>query len=412
MLKIKFKNFVFIAIALSALYFWFVPSEQEEIQENISVAVVTPKPKKTTNKKFKKVINKYDRIIDSILTKNGTLGAAIAIVHNNKIEYVKCHGYKNSKTKDSIDEHTVFRLASVSKTISGVLAGILVNENLIDLNDKIVDYLPNFKLKDSTSTKNLNISHILTHTTGLVPHAFDNLIEADVSFPKVIDRLEEVNIYGTPGELYGYQNVTFSLLDTISEIATKNNFENLIESYVFTPFCMQDASVGFEPFLKNENIAYPHQKIANHRFAQLKLNDHYYNTIPAAGINASLSDMSHFIQSILSSKDNYSKLTKTVFKPRVKTPLRRSYLRSWDKVQSKHYGLGWRIIGYRDHTIAYHGGYVTGYKTEIAICEEENIGIVYLSNSPDRTASVSIPSFLKLFFESKKASKKKEKKSV
>lgn len=182
-----------------------------------------------------------------------------------------------------------------------------------------------------------------------------------------------------------------------------------MQSYVFTPFCMQDASMGFKSFSNNTNIAYPHQKIANHRFAQLKLNKHYYNTIPAAGINASLSDMSKFIQSILSSKENYKRLTQTVFAPRIITPLRRSYLSKWDKVQSKHYGLGWRIIGYKDHTIAYHGGYIKGYKTEIAICEEENIGIVYLSNSPDATASVSIPTFLKLYFDSIIESKKKDK---
>lgn len=409
MLKRYFKKTAFYLTIVIAIIYWFQPLEDEKIEAPKQIVSVEQIIQKKTNKKFKKLITKYDQIINATLEKNSTLGAAIAIVHNNKIQYMNCHGLKNSKTKELIDEHTVFRLASVSKTISGMLAGMLVNENIIHLEDKIIDYLPGFKLKDSSSTQQLNISHILTHTTGLVPHAYDNLIEGNVSYPKIIDRLEDVNIYGKPGELYGYQNVTFSLIDTISEIATKKSYQDLMQSYVFTPFCMQDASMGFKSFSNNTNIAYPHQKIANHRFAQLKLNKHYYNTIPAAGINASLSDMSKFIQSILSSKENYKKLTQTVFAPRIITPLRRSYLSKWDKVQSKHYGLGWRIIGYKDHTIAYHGGYIKGYKTEIAICEEENIGIVYLSNSPDATASVSIPTFLKLYFDSIIESKKKDK---
>lgn len=409
MLKRYFKKTAFYLTIVIAIIYWFQPLEDEKIEAPKQIVSVEQIIQKKTNKKFKKLITKYDQIINATLEKNSTLGAAIAIVHNNKIQYMNCHGLKNSKTKELIDEHTVFRLASVSKTISGMLAGMLVNENIIHLEDKIIDYLPDFKLKDSSSTQQLNISHILTHTTGLVPHAYDNLIEGNVSYPKIIDRLEDVNIYGKPGELYGYQNVTFSLIDTISEIATKKSYKDLMQSYVFTPFCMQDASMGFKSFSNNTNIAYPHQKIANHRFAQLKLNKHYYNTIPAAGINASLSDMSKFIQSILSSKENYKKLTQTVFAPRIITPLRRSYLSKWDKVQSKHYGLGWRIIGYKDHTIAYHGGYIKGYKTEIAICEEENIGIVYLSNSPDATASVSIPTFLKLYFDSIIESKKKDK---
>ncbi|WP_139957304.1 serine hydrolase domain-containing protein [Flavicella sediminum] len=366
----------------------------------IAEEISPPTPPKLPNKEFKKIINSYDHIIDSILKKNGTLGAAIAIIHNNKIKYINCHGLKNSKTKEPIDQHTVFRLASVSKAVSGILAGLLIEEDFIHLEDKVVDYLPNFELIDSTSTQNLNIMHLLTHTSGMVPHAFDNLIEDNVSYARVIDKLNEVNVYASPGKLYGYQNVAFSLLDTITEVATNTSFEDLIESYVFTPFCMQDASVGFEPFSNNKNKAYPHRKIGNKRFAQLKLNDHYYNTIPAAGINASLQDMSKFIQAILSTnKSSQSSLTETVFTPRINTPLRRSYLSKWGKVQSKHYGLGWRIIGYQDHSIAYHGGYVNGYKTEIAICEEEDFGIVYLSNSPDTSASFSVPTFLKLYFE-------------
>jgi beta-lactamase class C len=411
MLKVSFKKLSYI-IPILCLILWWTSDDESEPQRITQYKIhVEPKLVRKSNKNIKKIVKQYDHIIDSILKRNRTLGAAIAIVHNGKVEYVNCHGFKNSKTKESINEHTVFRLASVSKAVSGVLAGMLINENKIGLEDKIIDYLPNFKLKDSTSTQQLNISHILTHTTGLVPHAYDNLVEANVSYKTIIDKLNSVNIYASPGELYAYQNVTFSLLDTISAIATKNNFKNLMESYVFTPFCMQDASVGFESFQNNNNIAFPHQKIANHRFAQLRLNDHYYNTIPAAGVNASLSDMSQFIKAILSSKENYKDLTETVFAPRIITPLRRSYLRYWDNIQSKHYGLGWRIIGYKDRTIAYHGGYVKGYKTEIAICEEENIGIVYLSNSPDRSASVSIPTFLKLYFKNSTAAKAKKKKT-
>ena len=364
--------------------------------ELVDEPIKTPK---VSDIEFKRIINQYDSILESILQKNGTLGAAIGIIHNNKIQFIKCHGLRNSKTNQTINEHTVFRLASVSKAVSGILAGMLIEKDFIHLEDKVVDYLPNFKLKDKTSTQNLTIKHLLTHTTGMAPHAFDNLIESKVAFPTVISKLNQINIHTAPGKVYGYQNVAFSLLDPIIESATKKSFETLMKSYVFAPFNMRDASVGFESFANNSNIAYPHQRIGDRKFAQVKLNDRYYSTLPAAGVNASLLDMSQFIQSILASKKHFKSLTETVFSPRIVTPLSRGYLREWGQVQSKHYGLGWRIIGYQDHTIAYHGGYVNGYKTEIAICEEEDFGVVYLSNSPDRTASFSVSTFLKLYFE-------------
>ncbi|MFA5535532.1 MAG: serine hydrolase, partial [Mariniphaga sp.] len=70
-------------------------------------------------------------------------------------------------------------------------------------------------------------------------------------------------------------------------------------------------------------------------------------------------------------------------------------------VDSKKYAIGWRIVDYKGRQIAYHGGYVSGYKSELAICPEENIGIVFLTNSPNSVASKSIPVFLNSFFSQK-----------
>jgi len=49
--------------------------------------------------------------------------------------------------------------------------------------------------------------------------------------------------------------------------------------------------------------------------------------------------------------------------------------------------------------VAYHGGYVNGYKAEIALCENENVGIVFLTNSPNSMATKTVPEFLGKLFE-------------
>jgi beta-lactamase class C len=58
-------------------------------------------------------------------------------------------------------------------------------------------------------------------------------------------------------------------------------------------------------------------------------------------------------------------------------------------------------VDYKGRRIAYHGGYVTGYKAEIAFCEEEDIGIAILTNSPSGASAKNIPVFLNMFFEYK-----------
>ena len=348
-------------------------------------------------------IQKYDSLLTNELDSSGTVGAAFAIVDRDHIYLIKCYGVKEAGTTDSINKNTLFRLASVSKAISGVLAGTMLNDSLIGLNDRVIDYLPGFRLKDSLNTVDLTIRNILSHTSGLVPHAYDNLVEAKVPFRIIIDSLYHVDISGKPGEFYGYQNVVFSLFDTITTIKTSKSYGENLKEKVFQPFGMPNACAGFKAFKENKNKAMPHV-LYRAGFRSIALNDRYYNTIPAAGINASIYDMANLVQHLLCDTLTGCGYMDTVFTAQVYTPLNRNYFRRWGKVDSRHYGLGWRLVGYRNRKIAYHGGYVKGYRAEVAFCKEENIGIVYLSNSPNAMAAISIPLFLNTYFDKDKLS--------
>jgi beta-lactamase class C len=132
------------------------------------------------------------------------------------------------------------------------------------------------------------------------------------------------------------------------------------------------------------------------------MNDRYYDTSPAAGVNASISDMKNFLLALLNDTSNISnRVEEIIFTPQIETNLSRGYFSQWEKVDSKAYGIGWRIVEYKGRRIAYHGGYVKGYRAEIALCKEENVGIVYLSNSPSAIAARSVPEFINRLFEFK-----------
>lgn len=365
-----------------------------------SESEIIEKPAAKVLTRVDSLVLSYDTLVHQMLDSANAVGAALVITHKGEILHTMLYGVKEDGTRDSIDEHTIFRLASVSKTITGVLAGILDSEEQIKLDDRVIDYLPSFRLKDSVNTYDLRIRHILSHTSGLVPHAYDNLVEAHVPFSTIMDSLFRVNISAEPGVLYGYQNVMFSLYDTITAIQSGQSFESLLDEKLFRPFGMHDASAGFSAFSNSSNKGLPHRR-SGVGYRPMRLNDRYYLTNPAAGINASISDMGSFLLA-LGRKDPHllnPQVADTVLSPQVISPLRRVYLRHWDRVDSKHYGLGWRIIGYKGRQLGYHGGYVSGYRAEIAICREENIGIAFLTNSPGRVGSEIIPRFLDSWFE-------------
>lgn len=341
----------------------------------------------------------FEQQVTTQIDKANTIGAALAIVYKGEIVLMKCFGEKVHGSGDIVDRNTIFRLASVSKPITGTLAGILDTEKLVPLESHIITYLPTFRLKDSINTYDLSVENILSHTSGLVPHAYDNLVEEGVDFREIMDSLFRVNISAPPGQLYGYQNVVFSLYDTLVEIATGKSFREMMEEEVFLPFGMRDASVGMGAFEATSNKALPHNS-GGRLYRTRSGNEGYFITQPAAGVNASISDLSRFMLALLghNPKAIDTSTVGTILEPRVLSPLRWNYLRKWDQVESKHYALGWRIIGAYGSEIAYHGGYIRGYRSEIAICRDEDFGIAFLSNSPNGVGSGVIPLFLEMYF--------------
>ena len=397
MKKYSFLIIIFILI-LIAIAFKFSPflSKSDLGKKIIEVTEINHA------KEIQEVLTKFDSVYSAYIPESATVGGAVVITYKGQIALIKCFGVKKVGENSPVDENTIFRLASVSKTITGVLAGILADEKIINLDDKVIDYLPELRLKFPESTNSLTIKHLLSHTSGLTPHAFDMMVEDRIPLKQIMLRLNEVEIVSPPGLVYAYQNVMYSLYDPIVVAKTKRSFESVLREKVFEPFGMKNASIDFESFQNNENKAFPHQK-SEKSYNPIKLNNRYYVTAPAAGVNASISDLGRFLIAISEKDDGLfsKKAREMIFTPQIESPLQRSYYRNWGKIESKYYGIGWRIIDYKNHKIEHHGGYVLGYQSEIAVCEEEEIGIAVLTNSPNSFFSSNIPAFFNLFFEFK-----------
>ena len=338
--------------------------------------------------------------MDHELDSSHTVGAAYTFVRSGKVEYLRTFGERKRGSGQKVDAHTLFRLASVSKGFAGALACMLELEGLISLDDRVVDRYPGFLLKDSLSTEEMTIKNLLSHATGLVPYAFDNLVEADEELADIISHLNEVDITGPPGTIYGYQNVMFSMWDPIVRRATGTPYQVLVDEMIFEPLGMKDASVGMIVDTSNLNMAYPHVR-GRDGYIALKPNQGYYNVLPAAGVNASISDMGQWLLALLGHQQSVfpDTISKMLAEPLIYTPLRYQYTRNWQPFKERYYSLGWRIYQYRGRKIVYHGGYINGYRAEIAFCPAEDVGIAFMQNSPNDLASKVVPRFFDLYFD-------------
>lgn len=325
-------------------------------------------------------------------------GGAYAIIKNNEILALETFGYTDKTQTRKVTPETVFRLASVSKTFAATVTTMLSQEHKLDLSDPITKFVPKFTLANKQAANKIKIKHLLSHSSGLMPNAYDNLLHEDWSFEKIVSRFDRITPLCQPDECYGYQNIAYSLIQPAIEASQKKSFTNLVQDRLFSPLDMKNASVGIDVFLHENNIAKPHvlikrvntnkknkqgQSIKQYIWRTVKVTPDFYKVAPAAGVNASITDLAKWLIANLGyAPDVLSpSLLKEITTPRIQTKrdLRKRFWRNY--LVDAHYGYGWRIYQFKDYPVIYHSGWVQGFRADIGYSPELGIGFAMLMNA-------------------------------
>jgi len=344
--------------------------------------------------------SQYETFFRQHVKKENFLGAAFVVASGDQIIYLVTTGHTDTSRKQKINKDTTFRVASVSKTFAAGLAGILVTEGQFDWDDPVNQYVPDFRINGDSGQ--VRIRHLLGQSTGLMPHAYDNLIEDGVELSKIQDQYRKLSYICTPGNCYSYQNSIFSLIEPVMKEATSTDYAALMAEKIFRPLDMKTASVGYEPFINNPNHAKPHVLVKKGHWKTIRVKPNYYRIAPAAGVNASALDMGKWLMAQLGSHPDVLKpeTIDTLTRPRVKTR-REKYRRHWkDMLTDAHYGLGWRIYQLGENRLAYHSGWVSGYRADIAWSEKYDLGIVILLNEEANSINELTTTFWEMAFAS------------
>ena len=106
-------------------------------------------------------------------------GIAVGIIKDGKLVLAKGYGVTNIKTQEKVDANTLFAVASNSKAMTAAALGILVDQKKIQWDDKVIQYLPEFKMYNDYVTKEFTIRDLLIHKSGLGLGAGDLMIWPD-----------------------------------------------------------------------------------------------------------------------------------------------------------------------------------------------------------------------------------------
>ena len=335
-------------------------------------------------------VNKFDSIVNKLITDKNISGTSIGVAINDSIIYSKGFGFSDTSNTKKIQPNSIFAIASVTKLITAIGILKLQEEGKLSIDHSIVHYFP--ELPDEFSK--IKIKNLLNHTSGLalMTEYADSLNQSDgidIRNEKIFSYMTIDKIKDNPNEYWAYNNTPgYLLLSLLIERASHMDYGEFIEEYIAKPLRLKQFGLCSSEHFKHQykinfNIDSPlaRQLDTNKIFEQLK---------GQGGICSSSNDLLKIIMALhnneLISKENYSLMYS-------KTTLNNG--------MDVYYGLGSRLGYSANHfKMGHTGGAITDFSVVLQY-PDDNVSIVVLTNSEPSNATVIAESLAEVIFDLK-----------
>ena len=234
-----------------------------------SVPVAKPEEVGLSTERLRRVNEAVQR---HIAAKNVS-GAVTLVARRGRIAHFEAQGMQDLETKKAMPKNGIFRLASMSKPVTGVAVMMLVEEGKIRLSDPVSRFIPEFKginkvavpkpgaaaggggrgappaFDTVDASREITVRDLLTHTSGLVSGGLGaptapQRTESD-TLATYIPKLGSVPLDFQPGTLWRYSGlVGFDVLSRVVEIVSGLTFDQYLKQRIFDPLGMKDT--GFQ----------------------------------------------------------------------------------------------------------------------------------------------------------------------
>lgn len=327
-------------------------------------------------------------------------GIAVGIVKDGKLIHAKGYGVSSLRTMQKVNEHTLFGIASNSKAFTSAALGMLIDEGKLKWNDKVTDYIPEFKLYDPYVTEAFTIRDLLTHRSGLRLGAGDLMMFPDSNnFTRkdIIHNLRYLKAVSGFRTKYDYDNNLYIVAGEIIARVSGKSWEDFIEQRIMQPLGMNASKASISRLADRSNIVAPHAPVDG----KVKTIDiEWSETANAAGgIVSNITDLSKWI---IMQMDNgkygegkrlFSEdVHEDFWSPQTIIDVRGS---STYNTHFASYGLGWFLSDVKGYKQVSHTGGLAGIVTQVTLIPELKLGIIVLTNQQSDAAFTAITNTIK-----------------
>jgi CubicO group peptidase (beta-lactamase class C family) len=300
-------------------------------------------------------------------------GVAIGILDNGVLT-TRGLGVTNLEDPLPVTGHTVFPIASISKTFAATMVMRLVEQGKIDLKAPVRKYLPDFKVRDENVSREVTVWNLLTHTAGW---------EGQVSGPERGDEtlrnfvatvMPDLMQVAPSAAAWSYNNAGFSVSGRVIEAVTGTSINRAVRDLVFTPLGLAHAGSTAGEFIVNR-FAAGHGIRDNAAFLQRPFSPSV--SVTAGGVGLCITDLLGYATFHLGDGTNNKgeRVLSRASLEMMRTP------QLHKQGTDDDIGLAWHLRNVGPLRVAAHGGTLAGHILLLEIVPERNFAIGILTNS-------------------------------
>lgn len=213
-------------------------------------------------------LDQIERLVKPYLEQKKLVGSVVLVVKDNQLVHYKGYGQADAEQHKPMEANTIFRIMSQTKAITSLAIMQLFEQGKLDLDQKVSDFIPEFKnptvvkefnAKDSTfttipATREVRIRDLLTHTSGIdysdigseqmkAIYAKNNIPSGLGEFKaSLLDRMKALGklpLAHQPGEKFTY-GLNSDLLGCLVEMISGETLEQYFHKHIFEPLGMKD----------------------------------------------------------------------------------------------------------------------------------------------------------------------------
>ena len=339
-----------------------------------------------------------DAVVARTLKAFDVPGIAVAVVKDGQVVMAKGYGVSSLATKAPMDANTLFGIASNTKAFTAAALGLLVDEGKLHWDDKVTDYIPEFRMYDPNVTAEFTVRDLLCHRSGMGLGAGDLMIfpdSADFTIKDVIHNLRYFKPVSSFRSKFDYDNNLYLVAGEVVARISGQPWADFVETRLIKPLGMSRTATGFARLPDPTNVIDAHGPMEGK--VQVIQRDRNALIGPAGGMYSSVNDLGKWAMMLMGGPGAPPSLLKPqtlreLWSPQTILPV--SPAPSPYNTHFAAYGLGWFLRDARGYMEASHTGGEVGMVTKVTLVPELHLGIIVLTNQESGAAFTAVSNYI------------------